>query len=92
MEAEILLTVHILQPSPDCEVSLVPFLCLQLFGLCDSNRKVFLPTSEECGVLRDEVCPQEWQRASLAGDQFALPPCEELPDMSTSCKGKTHVI
>ena len=52
--------VHLFDPSPECEVAYRSFLCLYLFGACDSNSSL-LATQATCSHVRDVVCEREWR-------------------------------
>ena len=69
----------------------VPFLCSFLFGLCDSNGELYLPSSEECRVVTEDLCQSEFQLAMVLianNTNLQLPQCEALPDTSLDCSGK----
>ncbi len=72
-----------LNPSPECEEEVVPFLCLFLFGLCDSSGVSLQPTSGQCEHLRDGVCSTEWSTALSIG--VDLPDCNSFPAEQASC-------
>ena len=75
----------LLQPSPACEARVKPFLCLHVFGLCDSSGKYHTSLRRECTEIRDNICAKEWRKAvDLLGDD-ALPVCEDLPDVTEEC-------
>ena len=84
LQANQLLTVGLsfLQTSAECEAEVRPFLCLYLFGLCDSGSgQVYQPSFSECVTLMTKTCATEWQAA--VGTQLGrslLPSCESLPD------------
>ena len=84
LQAYQLLTVGLsfLQTSAECEAAVRPFLCLYLFGLCDSGSgQVYQPSFTECVTLMTETCAREWQIAiNTQLGQTLLPSCESLPD------------
>ena len=73
-----------------CKARMLPFLCQYLFGPCDNNGKVYLPSSAECTVLSSEICTEEWSKTSkfleLEGME-RLPSCELLPKPAIKCEG-----
>ena len=86
-----------LQSSPANSLSqcqqtvVVPFLCSFLFGLCNSNGELYLPSSEECRVVTEDLCRSEFQLAMVliaSNADLQLPQCETLPDTSLDCSGK----
>ena len=84
LQAHQLLTVGLsfLQTSAECEAAVQPFLCLYLFGLCDSGSgQVYQPSFTECVTLMTMTCAREWQVAiNTQLGQTLLPSCESLPD------------
>ena len=84
LQAYQLLTVGLsfLQTSAECEAAVRPFLCLYLFGLCDSGSgQVYQPSFSECVTLMTETCAAEWQVAiNTQLGQSLLPSCESFPD------------
>jgi len=59
LQAHQLLTVglSLLQTSAECEAAVQPFLCLYLFGLCDSGSgQVYQPSFTECVTLMTKTC------------------------------------
>ena len=71
--------------SPECEKAVLPFLCLHLFGLCDSNGTLYHPSSMDCETISTEVCQREWTAATNLLGQETLPRCESLPEESLEC-------
>ena len=72
--------VHLFDPSPECEVAYRSFLCLYLFGACDSNSSL-LATQATCSHVRDGVCEREWREIDSFLRPRGLPVCEEeLPE------------
>ena len=72
---------NFLSPSPECREAVVPFLCLFLFGLCDTSGLSLQPTSAQC-LDRDRLCEEEWRLAAVLQD---LPDCESLPSEQVLC-------
>ena len=68
---------------PECEAAIRPFLCLYLFGSCDSDNQPHRGTRESCERLRDDVCAQEFMRVQ---ELHVLPNCDEL-QQETECPG-----
>ncbi len=78
-------------PTPNCLEEIMPFLCIHVFGLCDTGRNLHTPFRGECLNLRDGVCSVGWARVMslLPG---SLPVCEDLPDMTRNCTGKKSTL
>ena len=74
-----------IRASPECEKAVLPFLCLYLFGLCDSNGTLYRPSSMDCETISTDVCEREWMAATNILGQSALPQCESLPVESLTC-------
>ena len=53
----------LLSPSPECEAAIKPFLCLYLFGSCDTNNQSHQVTKDDCLRVREDVCVEEWELA-----------------------------
>ena len=69
----------------NCTRELVPFLCLNLFGLCGNPQVGIIQTnSSYCEWLRDEVCLEEWNHHYFAD-------CTTLPSESSTCTGDQGV-
>ena len=64
------------KPSPECDSAFRSFICLYLFGLCDSNLTYFIARNS-CIVLRDEVCEREWREIEAFIGPGILPICED---------------
>ena len=89
IQARQLLTVGLplVQPSAECEAVLRPFLCLFMFGLCDSDSgQVYQPSFNECVTLTTETCAREWQTALTIFGQERLPDCGVLPGEIVLCE------
>ena len=68
----------LVQPSKECRIRLVPFLCLYYFGLCKDGVE-YGPNGADCLDIRDNVCKSEWQRENNLLISRGLQP---LPDCS----------
>ena len=82
MAAQFLPLLNLLNPSPACSEAVVPFLCVFLFGLCDSSGVSIQPTSTQCELIRDTLCPDDWR---LAAEFEQLPDCASFPAQQVSC-------
>ena len=82
-------------PASQCQQTVVvPFLCSFLFGLCDNNGELYLPSSEECRVVTEDLCQSEFQLAMVLianNADLQLPQCETLPDTSLDSSGMFSV-
>ena len=91
LASQLLLGLQSLPANSRCQRTLVvPFLCSFLFRLCDSNGELYLPSSEECRVVTEDLCQSEFQLAMalIANNaNLQLPQCESLPDTSLDCSG-----
>ena len=92
MEAEataerLLLGLPLLSPSPECEAAIRPFLCLYLFGSCDSDNNLHQVTQISCIRLRDDVCAREFILAEGIVGQGVLPNCDDLLQQEEECQG-----
>ena len=76
--SQLLPLLNFLNPSAACSEAVVPFLCVFLFGLCDSSGVSIQPTSTQCEQIRDVLCPDEWMVASQF-DDVELPDCNSFP-------------
>ena len=79
--------LFLLSPSPECEAAIRPFLCLYLFGLCDSGSQPHQVTQAECEKLRDNVCTQEFILAKRFLGEDVLPNCDDLLQREEECQG-----
>ena len=78
--------LQLFSPRPECVTNLRPFLCLYLFGSCDSNNRFHQVTQTDCERLRDDVCSQEWVKA-----ERYLPQCGDFPSQKEeSCPSKLN--
>ena len=79
-DAELLINgaLSFLNPSAECLAAIRPFLCLYLFGVCDSSSQLRQVSSSECVDLRDDICATEWSAAVGFLGPGKLPVCEEL--------------
>ena len=87
----LLLGLPLLSPSPECEAAIRPFLCLYLFGSCDSENQPHRVTQADCRRMRDDVCAREWALAETFLGQGVLPECGNLDSEVElyECQGKT---
>ena len=69
-----------IQPSDECRAKVVPFLCLNTFGLCGEDGIEYRPSSAYCYDVRDNVCQSEWKEANTLLETIGEPP---LPDCSS---------
>ena len=73
--------------SPKCDAVIEQFLCFYIFGLCDGNGALHLPSSGECRMLTEDTCGPELEQAMafVAGiPDIQLPQCDTLPAISDS--------
>ena len=76
-----------------CTSSLIPFLCLYLFPLCDGNETAHKPSRDQCIEISTVVCKDEWQKAALIpGVIEKLPDCESLSSNTSKGICVTSVI
>ena len=81
-----------LNPSQQCSEAIMPFLCLSIFSLCDSNNTLHTILRQDCLDIRDDVCDSVWSQAvSFLGDGV-LPVCEDLPDVIVDCIGRFNKL
>ena len=75
---------HILGPSSECVAAFQPFLCLELFGLCDSRNQLHQVTRTDCVRLTTDTCRKE---LNAAREFLDLPSCDtfEDRDFETQC-------
>ena len=94
-DAELLIEsgLSFLNPSAECVAAIRPFLCLYLFGVCDSSSQLRQVSFSECVDLRDDICATVWSAAvGFLGDSV-LPVCEELSVPQTrNCQNDSEVI
>jgi hypothetical protein len=81
----------ILRPTRECEEAILPFLCLSMFGLCDTSDVFHTILRGQCLELRDNICADVWRGAIAILGPDALPVCEELADISDDCVGKYRI-
>ena len=75
----------LLSPSPECEEAIKPFVCLYLFGSCDTDNQLHQATQADCLRLRDGVCAQEWALATNFLGEGTLPDCNSLLQQDDQC-------
>ena len=80
--------LQLLSPSPECQAAVVPFLCFFTFGLCSDGSQPLWPSRGECEMIMTETCAREFEAAvGLIGSEN-LPRCDQLPPVSSNCRGK----
>ena len=77
----------LLGPGPECMKVVVPFLCLNIFPLCDSSSSLHQPSSEGCREITEDICAREFQTAAMFATEEQLPQCQLLPDTALKCNG-----
>ena len=72
-----------------CRSSFIPFMCLQLFPLCDGNGTAHKPSRDQCIEISTVVCKEEWQKAlTFPSVRERLPDCKSLSvEAENTCKG-----
>ena len=63
--------------TPECRTVAEPFLCLYLFGLCDSSGMVYAPSYEDCVLISTDLCASEWAMANRLLPLLGLPSLPE---------------
>ena len=76
-----------LSPSAECEAAIKPFMCLYLFGSCDSDNRPHQVTRTDCERLRDDVCSEELVLAIDLFGEGILPNCDDLLLQVDECQG-----
>ena len=72
-----------LNPSAECSEIAPPFLCFSMFGLYNNqSRELYLPSSQECRTVTENICAEEFVAAGAFVDSNQLPQCDEFPDVS----------
>ena len=79
---QLLSIFSLLDPSPECVAAFRPFLCLELFGLCDANNQLHQVTRVDCMRLTTDVCKREYD---IAANFLELPSCDSFKDQETQC-------
>ena len=76
--------------TPECRAVAEPFICLYLFGLCDSSGMVYAPSYVECVLISTDVCASEWAMANrflpLLGLP-SLPECRSFQSTASAISG-----
>lgn len=75
--------------SPECTAAIKPFMCLYLFGSCDSDNQLRQVSQTDCVRLRDDVCAEPWKMISMVREG-ALPDCRDFGDQDIQCSGKAN--
>ena len=78
--------------SEACRSSFIPFMCLQLFPLCDEIGKAHKPSRNQCIEISTVVCKEVWNKAlAFSNILKRLPDCESFNETADSvCKGINH--
>ena len=89
--------LQLVNPSPDCQAAILPFLCSYYFGLCDSSDHLHAPSLQDCVLIANQTCAREFQIAVSVLGRENLPKCETLSigatlqlDCDGECKSRTH--
>ena len=80
--SQLLSGFRLLAPSSECVAAFQPFLCLMLFGLCNSNNQLHQVTRTDCVTLTTDVCSKEF---NAAREFLELPSCDTFEDQETQC-------
>ena len=76
--------------TPECRAVAEPFICLYLFGLCDSSGMVYAPSYEDCVLISTDLCASEWAMANrflpLLGLP-SLPECRSFQSTASAISG-----
>ena len=75
----------LLSPSPECEEAIRPFICIYLFGSCDSDNQSHRGSQADCERLRDDVCAREVELAKVYLGEGVLPNCDD-PQPEKECQ------
>ena len=84
---QLLSSFHLLGPSSECVASFQPFLCLELFGLCDANNQLHQVTQADCVRLTTDVCRKEFDFARNFLGVGVLPSCDSFQNQESQCIG-----
>ena len=80
----------IIGATSECRAVAEPFLCLYIFGLCDSSGMVYAPSYEDCVLISTDICASEWAKANeflaLLG-QPSLPECSSFQSAASAISG-----
>ena len=69
--------LSLLNATETCISSLIPFMCLHLFPLCDGDGAVPAPTRDQCIEVCRVACKDVWQKAiNITGIVRQLSHCE----------------
>ena len=86
--AELLLVgLQYLSPSLECVTAIKPFMCLYLFGLCDMNNHLHQVSQRDCERIRNELCMEQWKKATMFLGEGVLPDCSAFEDHDIQCTG-----
>ena len=76
----------------ECKYSILSFMCLYLFPVCDENGTVHRPGREDCQEIA-VLCKDELEGIlTLPGIEglLHLPDCSSLPNSSSGLSGTVH--
>ena len=65
-----------------CKSVVLPLFCLYYFGLCDGNKRTYLPSRSDCTYITTKVCHREVKFAARFVGPDILPQCDSLPEDS----------
>ena len=75
----------------ECKSSILSFMCLYLFPLCDDNGTIQRPSAENCYKITNGSCKEVLQSIMLLpglNGQLTMPNCQTLLDSSPMFSGK----
>ena len=87
--------LQLVNPSPECQAAIVPFLCSYYFQLCDSSNTLHPPSLQDCVLIANQTCAREFQTAVTVLGRDNLPNCETLPSttaLQLECDGERTCI
>lgn len=85
-EAQQMLTYfRLLNPSKDCLTAFRSFICLYLFGLCDSRGHIIQPSYNECIHLTTDTCVEEVKEITTLLGPERLPQCQDFSHNHILC-------
>ena len=79
-------SLSLLSASPECATAIKPFMCLYLFGSCDSDNQLRQVSQANCVRLRDDVCAGPWETISMVREGV-LPDCRNFREQDVQCSG-----
>ena len=84
MAEEIINGLDAINAGEECKDKIIPFVCLDSFGLCSESAMFLHPTSTQCESIKDFECQTEWKELLQLG--IDLPMCMKFPHEKTLCK------